>query len=100
MAHSDIVGLTAGFLTTVSFIPQLLRMHRTRSAKDISPHMYSMYAIGVLIWIIYGVMLDDFALIFWNGAALVFACLVLAMKFNYDRANQKRTSGPRIGAHQ
>ena len=47
--------------------------------------MYSLYAIGVLVWFIYGFMLEDFALMFWNGAASIFACSILAMKIVYDR---------------
>ncbi len=52
-----IVGLVAGFLTTVSFLPQVLRTWKSRSTADISLVMFLIYVTGILLWLIYGLML-------------------------------------------
>jgi MtN3 and saliva related transmembrane protein len=86
MGFITLLGLVAGVLTTTSFIPQLLKIRRTRSADDISAAMFVAYCIGVTLWLIYGALNRDIAIIAANFVTLVLAMTVLILKVRY-RAN-------------
>lgn len=78
-----ILGLVAGTLTTLSFLPQLLKAWKSRSTHDISIGMFSMLAVGVLLWLIYGLVTADIPVIAANAITLVFVALILALKLRY-----------------
>lgn len=82
----EILGLAAGFLTTLSFVPQALKIHRTRSARDVSLGMFVAFTAGVVLWLAYGLMKRELPIILWNAITLVLALWILAMKLRYDRA--------------
>lgn len=77
------VGLIAGFLTTLSLIPQLRQIYRTRSAKDVSLPMFVAFTVGVALWLLYGVMERQPAIILWNAVTVVLAAAILAMKIRF-----------------
>jgi MtN3 and saliva related transmembrane protein len=77
------LGLVAGTLTTLSFLPQLLKAWKSRSTHDISIGMFSMLAVGVLLWLIYGLVTADIPVIAANAITLVFVALILALKLRY-----------------
>jgi MtN3 and saliva related transmembrane protein len=79
----DLLGLAAGTLTTCAFIPQVLRIWRTRSARDISLVMFLLFSLGVLLWIIYGVAIASTPVIVANGVTLVLALAILLMKLYF-----------------
>lgn len=79
-----LVGLLAGTLTTISFLPQVLKTWKSKSAKDISLGMFLTFCIGVLLWIVYGVAVSDIPVILTNAATLVLAGTVLWLKFKYN----------------
>jgi MtN3 and saliva related transmembrane protein len=83
MAYVTLVGLVAGFLTTVSFLPQVVRTWKTGSTKDISLGTYVIYVTGILLWLIYGLMLRDVALICSNAVTLVLAATILVLKLRH-----------------
>lgn len=74
------VGYIAGFLTTASFVPQLLLTLRTRNTESLSLGMYSAFTLGVALWFAYGVLRQDYALIVANGLTLAMAATILAIK--------------------
>ncbi|HEV3485872.1 MAG TPA: SemiSWEET transporter, partial [Vicinamibacterales bacterium] len=74
------IGLLAGLLTTVSLVPQVLKIRKTRSAKDVSLKMFAAFSLGVALWLAYGVMQQEFPMILWNSVSLVLAGSILAMK--------------------
>lgn len=84
--NPDVLGLLSGFLTTVAFVPQVLRVWRTRSARDISLEMYLLFTSGVAGWLIYGCMLGALPIILANAVTLVLALAVLVMKLWFDHA--------------
>ncbi len=86
MDTANFIGLVAGFLTTISIIPQIIKIHRSRSAADISLGMYIVYSFGVLAWLLYGIIIENFPLVLWNGMGLILACTVLVMKINFSRS--------------
>ena len=83
MPFVTLVGMLAGVLTTVAFLPQVLRTWRTRSTADISLVMFLIYVTGLVLWLIYGVMLNDLPLILSNAVTLVFSGTILALKLRH-----------------
>ena len=78
-----ILGLVAGTLTTLSFLPQLLKAWKSRSTHDISIGMFSLLAVGIALWIVYGVVTSDLPVVIANSVTLVFVGLILALKLRY-----------------
>ena len=74
------IGFIAAFCTTVSFIPQAVKIHRTKHAKDISLGMFSLMTVGVLIWMIYGIMISSLPMISANLVTLLLSIYILIMK--------------------
>ncbi len=78
-----VLGLLAGSLTTIAFLPQVIKTWRTRSTKDISLEMFAIFCSGVLLWIIYGSLVKDIPVIFTNVATLSLASPILWFKLKY-----------------
>jgi MtN3 and saliva related transmembrane protein len=78
--NTEILGLIAGLLTTSSFALQVARSLKTRDTRSISLGMYSMFASGIVLWVIYGVLLESFSIIFWNVIALGLALTMIVLK--------------------
>jgi MtN3 and saliva related transmembrane protein len=64
------VGLSAAFFTTISYIPQLLKVWRTRAAGDLSLKMLATLATGLALWVVYGVMRSDLAIVVANSISI------------------------------
>ena len=78
-----IVGFIAGILTTVAFVPQIIRVWRTRSAEDISLGMYTLFTLGVVLWLVYGILIYSWPIIFANCVTLLLVGAVLIMKLKF-----------------
>jgi MtN3 and saliva related transmembrane protein len=78
-----ILGLTAALFTTISLLPQLLKVWKTKSTKDISVGMFGLFCGGVLLWFIYGLFVHDFPIIIANALAFVQALLILVFKIKF-----------------
>jgi MtN3 and saliva related transmembrane protein len=81
----ELVGYLAAGLTTVSFVPQVWHTWRTRDVGGISLGMYTVFAIGVFLWLLYGVMLDAWPVVVANAVTLALAIAILAMKLKWGR---------------
>lgn len=81
--YITITGLVAGTLTTVSFVPQLLRTWRLRRAHDMSGWWLASFMGGVILWLIYGILLPSLPVIVANAATLALMLPILAMKMSY-----------------
>jgi MtN3 and saliva related transmembrane protein len=79
----DWVGYLAAFLTTCSFVPQAWLTFRTRDVRGVSLGMYSVFAIGVALWLAYGLLLQAWPIVLANGITLALALSILAMKLRY-----------------
>jgi MtN3 and saliva related transmembrane protein len=75
-----IMGFIAGLLTTVAFLPQVIKVYKTKSAKDISLPMYVIFTIGIAMWIIYGFMLDAMDILIFNVITFILAITILVYK--------------------
>ncbi|MEY4398799.1 MAG: hypothetical protein RLZZ539_128 [Pseudomonadota bacterium] len=80
MFHIDIIGYFAALLTTFSFLVQAIQSWRTRDLSGISVGMYSMFALGVGLWLIYGIVIESWPLIVTNALTFLFALSILLMK--------------------
>ncbi|NBT01777.1 MAG: hypothetical protein EBS61_14610 [Betaproteobacteria bacterium] len=80
MFHIDIIGYLAALLTTFSFLVQAIQSWRTRDLSGISVGMYSMFTLGVGLWLIYGIVIESWPLIVTNALTFLFALSILVMK--------------------
>ena len=74
------LGLLAGGLTTVSFVPQVIKIWKSKSAEDVSLKMFLALCAGVALWLVYGFMKKDTAILVTNGVTLLLALAILGMK--------------------
>lgn len=79
----EILGLTAGSLTTIAFLPQLIQTWKSKSAKDISLGMFLLFTGGIILWLIYGIFMKDMPIILANSLTLVLASMILFFKIKY-----------------
>ena len=79
-ADIQLVGFAAGTLTTLAYVPQVIRTWRTRSAKDLSLGMLLALSAGVGLWLVYGVALGAWPIIIANGVTLVLALVLVGFK--------------------
>jgi MtN3 and saliva related transmembrane protein len=84
MNTTTILGFFAGFLTTVSFLPQVVKTWKSRSASDLSLGMLSIFSVGVMCWLIYGFLLQEPPMIFWNSVTLILVFVILILKLKFD----------------
>jgi len=78
-----IIGLIAALFTTVSLLPQLIKIYKTKSTKDISTGMFTFFGTGVLLWFVYGVFVNDLPIIVANSLAFIQATVILFFKAKY-----------------
>lgn len=74
------IGYFAAFLTTVSFLPQVLLVVLTKRTRDISRNMYLVLTLGVFLWLVYGFMKSDLPIILANSITLLFTLTILVIK--------------------
>lgn len=79
----DILGLVAGVFTTVAVIPQIYKAYKTKKVKDVSPGMFIVLLIGLALWVVYGVLQEDFPIIATNGLALTLNGFMLYLMVRY-----------------
>jgi len=80
---TTVVGLVAGLLTTISLVPQVAKIWRSKSAKDISLKMFAAFSTGVALWLTYGLLQQEFPMILWNGVSLLLALTIVGMKLKF-----------------
>lgn len=83
MNSITLIGLLAGTLTTLSFLPQAIKTWKTQSTKDISLGMFLSFCSGVLLWVIYGFLIRDIPVICTNLVTLFLASTILWLKLKY-----------------
>lgn len=83
MNLTDLIGYAAASLTTCSFVPQAWLTFRTRDVRGISLGMYSVFTIGVALWLLYGIAVGAWPIIAANAITLALASIILVMKLVY-----------------
>lgn len=83
MTLFQIIGYAAAVCTTLSFLPQAIKTIQTKSTESLSLSMYSMFTIGILLWLVYGIHIQDLPLIIANAVTLFLAGTILIMKIKH-----------------
>jgi MtN3 and saliva related transmembrane protein len=85
MTAIQILGLTAGTITSFTFIPQVIQIWKTKSAKDLSLVMLLLLITGVSMWLSYGILVEDAAIIYTNSMVLAMSLIMLFFKFKFKQ---------------
>ncbi|HXB62428.1 MAG TPA: SemiSWEET transporter [Acidobacteriaceae bacterium] len=80
----DVIGFAAAICTTISFLPQLLRVLKLRSARDISLGMFSIFSFGTALWLAYGILAHSIPVAVANFVTFILASWILILKIKYD----------------
>lgn len=79
------LGFIAGTITTLSFVPQVIRVYRNKSGRDISAWMVLLLASGTLLWLIYGVMIGGVPIVMANAVTFTLVLVIFILKIYYAK---------------
>jgi MtN3 and saliva related transmembrane protein len=85
----DMIGFAAAICTTISFLPQLIRVLKLRSARDISLGMFSIFSFGTALWLTYGILAHSIPVALANAVTFILASWILILKIKYDAAYER-----------
>ncbi|MBS1758942.1 MAG: SemiSWEET transporter [Bacteroidetes bacterium] len=85
MSAADILGYTAGAITSLTFLPQVIKTWKAKSAKDVSLMMFVIAAVNEAMWIVYGAMLDNWVIILTNAIVLAMSLIMIVLKLKYGK---------------
>ena len=86
-----VIGILAGILILSGWVPQILKGYKTKKLTDVSSYLMILIFVGAVLWLVYGLALDDIYIMGVNMAAMFLTMIVLSMKLKYER-NPKPTS--------
>jgi len=89
MTAIQLLGMAAGSISAVTFLPQVIKTWKTKSADDISLLMFTFATVSVVMWLIYGIILRDVPIIYTNSLVLVCSLIMLYFKFRYSTKKDK-----------
>ena len=85
--YVDLIGFSAALLTTIAFLPQLLKTWKTKSADDVSIVMLILFITGLICWIVYGLKIDSIPIVIANVITFMFNFSILTLKITYSKNN-------------
>ncbi|OGG71230.1 hypothetical protein A3F27_01090 [Candidatus Kaiserbacteria bacterium RIFCSPHIGHO2_12_FULL_53_13] len=83
MSWITLIGLFAATCTTLSFLPQVMKTIKTKNTRDISLGMYGLFTVGVLSWLVYGILTADLPIVIANAITILLAGIILILKIKY-----------------
>ena len=83
--YEELIGSIAAILTTISFLPQVIKTYKEKSAENLSTTMLLVMTSGVILWLIYGILKNSFPLIAGNVITLVLTSILIYFKFSYSK---------------
>ena len=83
MVYVEVIGFLAGILTTIAFIPQVIKVWKTKSTKDISLIMFIVLCTGIFLWLVYGILISSLPVILANIVTFILALIILIFKIKY-----------------
>ena len=86
LSMTDLIGYLAACLTTCSFVPQAWLTFRTKDVSGISLGMYSVFTLGISLWLAYGLMLNAWPIVIANVITLALSVSILAMRMRYAQS--------------
>jgi MtN3 and saliva related transmembrane protein len=84
MSGTDILGYAAGAITSLTFLPQVIKTWKEKSAKDVSLMMFIIAAVNEVMWIVYGALLDNWVIILTNAIVLAMSLTMIFLKLRYS----------------
>jgi MtN3 and saliva related transmembrane protein len=84
MQSITLIGILAGSLTTIAFLPQVLKTWRSRSAADLSTGMLLLFSGGLILWLVYGIAIRALPIILANAVTLLLTFAILLMKWRFE----------------
>lgn len=85
MTGIDTLGMTAGTISAITFLPQVIKTWKSKSAKDISVLMFSFATISVILWLIYGILINNWPVIYTNGCVLILSLIMVYFKLKFSK---------------
>ncbi|MAE42931.1 hypothetical protein CMO93_04110 [Candidatus Woesearchaeota archaeon] len=83
MGYIEIIGFVAAVLTTTAFVPQAVKSWKTKHTKDVSLGWISILTAGIVLWLVYGILIASFPLIFANLLSFILVLIILILKIKY-----------------
>ncbi|MGH7884763.1 MAG: SemiSWEET transporter [Thermodesulfobacteriota bacterium] len=90
MSNIDLIGYSAAILTTAAFLPQAIKVLKTKDTKSLSLAMFLIFTLGLFFWIIYGILREDKAIIIANSVTGILSLLILTTKLRLEVFSKKR----------
>ncbi len=85
----NVIGFAAATCTTISFLPQLIRVIKLRSARDVSLVMFTIFSIGTALWLVYGLFAHSLPVTLANAITFALSLTILILKIKYDAAYER-----------
>ncbi len=79
----EFIGSIAAFFTTIAFVPQVIQTWKSKHARDLSLGMFSMFTIGVLLWLVYGLLIESWPIVIANIITAGLAGTILYFKLRF-----------------
>jgi len=89
LAPSEYLGIFAGVFTTFAVVPQIIRVYKLKSAREISLIFTSSMLVGIVFWLVYGIVLGLISLVVWNSIGIVLNSCLLYVKIKYGRVKDR-----------
>ena len=90
----EALGMTAGVISSITFLPQVIKTWKTKSAEDVSLLMFTFATISVIMWLVYGIILKNTPIIFTNSMVLLFSLIMLYFKFRFRTPREVARTQP------
>ncbi|HYZ49996.1 MAG TPA: SemiSWEET transporter [Nitrososphaeraceae archaeon] len=87
--YDSVIGVLAAFLTTLSFVPQIIKAYHTKRMKDVSRYLMILFTTGSILWIVYGILHKDLVIIGANATAAAFNLILLYYSFVYSGSSYR-----------
>jgi MtN3 and saliva related transmembrane protein len=81
----EILGLAAGTISSITFLPQVIKIWQTKSAKDLSIPMLLLLVLGVSMWLTYGIIIKNVPVIYTNSMVLLMSFIMLFFKYKFNK---------------
>ncbi len=85
MSFEELIGIAAGVFTTLGVLPQIIKAIKTKKVKDVSPYMFMILCLGVGLWTIYGIMINDWPVIITNAISFILNGIMLTIILTQDK---------------
>ena len=86
---ADTIGVVAGVLVLLSFIPQIIKAYKTKKMIDVSIYLMGLISTGMFLWIIYGIIRNDVVIIGTNVSGFLLNVILIGLKIKYDRQHKE-----------